>query len=129
MLNRQQAIGRLGNDAVVNNVNGRNVVNFNVAVSKKYKDAQGNFKETTDWFSCAYWSDKTAIAQYLKKGTLVYVEGEVAAKLYTPENKPPQAQLTLNVKMVQLLSSKPATPTLTQDGFVNETENNEQLPF
>ncbi len=34
-------IGNLGKDAVLNNVNGKNVINFTVAHTEKYKDAQG----------------------------------------------------------------------------------------
>ncbi len=34
-----QVIGHLGKDCTVNNVNGKNVINFSVAHSEKYKDA------------------------------------------------------------------------------------------
>ena len=37
-----QVIGNLGKDALVNNVNGKTVINFNVAHTERYKDAQGN---------------------------------------------------------------------------------------
>ena len=40
-------IGNLGKDAVVNNVNGKSVINFSVAHTEKYKDAQGNQKDRT----------------------------------------------------------------------------------
>ena len=62
-----QVIGHLGKDAVVNTVNGRSVINFNMAHSEKYKDAQGVQKDRTIWVDCAYWTDRTAIAPYLKK--------------------------------------------------------------
>ena len=35
------AIGHLGKDATVNNVNGKNVINFSVAHTEKWNDAQG----------------------------------------------------------------------------------------
>ena len=57
-----QVIGHLGNDANVNNVNGKTVVNFSVAHSEKWKDAQGNDKDKTTWVSCAYWSEKVNVA-------------------------------------------------------------------
>ena len=62
-----QVIGHLGKDGVVNNVNGKNVINFTVAHSEKYRDAQGVQKDKTLWVDCAYWTEKTAIAPYLKK--------------------------------------------------------------
>src|SRR6478672_6019591 len=65
---KMQVIGNLGKDCVVNAVNGKNVINFTVAHTEKYKDSQGNNQEKTTWVECAYWTDRTAIAQYLTKG-------------------------------------------------------------
>ena len=76
-----QVIGHLGRDAQVNNVNGKNVINFTVAHSERFKDAQGNQKDRTIWVDCAYWTDRTAVAPYLKKGTQVYAEGQPDVRL------------------------------------------------
>ena len=57
-----QVIGNLGKDCVTNTVNGKNVINFNVAHTEKFKDAQGNQKDKTIWVDCAYWTDRTGIA-------------------------------------------------------------------
>jgi len=70
-----QVIGNLGKDCVTNTVNGKNVINFNVAHTEKFKDGSGQQKEKTTWVECAYWTERTGIAPYLKKGTQVYVEG------------------------------------------------------
>jgi len=78
-----QVIGNLGKDAVLNNVNGKNVINFTVAHTERYKDAQGVQKDRTTWVDCAYWTDRTAVAPYLKKGTMVYVEGTPDVRTYT----------------------------------------------
>ena len=40
-----QIIGNLGKDCVVNTVNGKNVINFTVAHTEKYRDSQGNNQE------------------------------------------------------------------------------------
>ena len=72
---KMQVIGNLGKDCVVNTVNGKNVINFTVAHSEKYKDSQGNNQEKTTWVDCAYWTDRTAISPYLTKGKQVFVEG------------------------------------------------------
>ena len=50
---KMQVIGRLGKDCVVNTVNGKNVINFTVAHSEKYKDSQGVLQEKTIWVDCA----------------------------------------------------------------------------
>ncbi len=98
-----QFIGRLGKDAQVNNVNGKTVINFNVAHSEKYKDSKGEQHEKTTWVGCAYWTERTAIVPYLAKGTLVYVEGTPDVKVYEGNG-----QLVVRVISVQLLSK--ATP-------------------
>jgi single-strand DNA-binding protein len=101
-----QAIGHLGRDAVVNNVNGRTVINFTVAHTEKYKDTQGVQKEKTIWLDCAYWTDRTAVAPYLKKGTQVYVEGQPDVRTYTTQDGKNGASLTVKVLSVQLLGTK-----------------------
>jgi single-strand DNA-binding protein len=101
-----QVIGNLGKDALVNNVNGKNVINFTVAHTERFKDAQGNLKDKTTWVDCAYWTDRTAVAPYLKKGTQVYVEGQPDVRTYTTQDGRNGASLTLRVQSVQLLGSK-----------------------
>ncbi len=95
-----QVIGNLGADCISKEINGKNVINFNVAHSEKYKDSMGNLKERTTWVNCAYWTDRTAVAQYLKKGKTVYVEGAPEAEAYT--NKDGQAAATLRLRVFNL---------------------------
>ena len=101
-----QVIGNLGKDCVTNTVNGKNVINFNVAHTEKFRDAQGNQKEKTIWVDCAYWTDRTGIAPYLKKGTQVYVEGAPEVKTYPKNDGTTGTSLSLRVASVQLLGSK-----------------------
>lgn len=101
-----QVIGNLGKDAIVNNVNGKNVINFTVAHTERFKDAQGNQKDRTTWVDCAYWTDRTAVAPYLKKGTQVFVEGQPDVRTYTTQDGRNGASLTLRIASVQLLGSK-----------------------
>ncbi len=101
-----QVIGNLGKDCVTNTVNGKNVINFNVAHTERFKDAQGNQKDKTIWVDCAYWTDRTGIAPYLKKGTQVYVEGAPEVRTYPKNDGTTGASLTLRVLSVQLLGSR-----------------------
>lgn len=101
-----QVIGNLGKDCVVNNVNGKSVINFSVAHTEKFKDAQGNQKDKTIWVECAYWTDRTAIAPYLKKGTQVYVEGAPDIRTYNTQDGRQGASLSLRISNVQLLGQR-----------------------
>lgn len=114
---RLTAIGHLGKDALVNQVNGKTVINFNVAHSEKYKDNQGATINKTVWVACAYWTDKTAVSQYLLKGTLVYVDGVPDVKMYRDANGDNKSNITLRVGSIQLLSSKP------QDGSSKDQQS------
>jgi single-strand DNA-binding protein len=105
-------IGHLGKDAVVNQVNGKSVINFGIAHTEKYKDAQGVQKEKTLWTEAAYWSDKTKIADFLKKGTQVYCDGQPDVRQWESNGKT-GASLVLRVQSVQLLGSSNSQGTAT----------------
>jgi len=141
---KMQVIGRLGKDCVVNTVNGKNVMNFTVAHSEKYKDSQGVLQEKTTWVDCAYWSDRTAIAPYLQKGTQVFLEGQPEARSFQRNDGTPGSSLSLRVREVQLLGSKsdsssgsyqPNTPSTASATSTNVpspsdiTEPVDDLPF
>ncbi len=119
-----QIVGNLGKDCIVNNVNGKNVMNFSVAHTEKFKDSQGNAKERTTWVECAYWSDRTAVAEYLKKGTLVYAEGSPEADAYTNRENQPAATLRMRVLSLQLLGGKDANSGGGNSNYANNNENN-----
>lgn len=101
-----QVIGNLGKDCVTNAVNGKNVINFSVAHTEKFRDAQGNQKDKTIWVECAYWTDRTGIAPYLRKGTQVYVEGSPEVRSYAKNDGTTGTSLTLRVQSVQLLGNR-----------------------
>ncbi len=115
---KMQVIGRLGKDCLVNNVNGKNVINFTVAHSERYRDSQGNQQEKTMWIDCAYWTEKTAVAPYLVKGVQVFAEGQPEVRSFTRNDGTTGATLSLRVRELQLLGSKsegsvPPSPTGT----------------
>lgn len=100
-----QAIGHLGRDASQNVINGKTVINFAIAHSEKWKSQDGTQQERTTWVDCSWWTDRTAIVPYLKKGTQVYVEGQPEARAFTKKDGTPGTALSVRVGMVQLLSS------------------------
>tara|TARA_R110002126_G_scaffold8410_2_gene39883 strand:+ start:2170 stop:2556 length:387 start_codon:yes stop_codon:yes gene_type:complete len=124
-----QLIGRLGQDSIVNDVNGKKVLNFSVAHTEKYKNNQGGEVNKTTWVSCAYWTDKLNIANYLKKGTSVYVEGKPEVKTYTDKNTGNiLPQLSMRVSSIQLLSSQNSNNEEKQNN-VDLIEQTDDMPF
>lgn len=102
-----QIIGHLGGDCTQNEVNGKHVINFNVAHSEKFKDSKGDLVTRTTWVKCAYWTDRPAIAPYLVKGTLIYAEGSPEAEAFTNKDNQPASSLKMRVRDIQLLGGKP----------------------
>lgn len=114
---KMQIIGNLGKDCVVNTVNGKNVINFTVAHTEKYRDSQGNNQEKTTWVDCAWWTDRTAISQYLSKGKQVYAEGSPEVRSFTRNDGTNGAALSLRVREVQLLGGRGEGAAPTAGGY------------
>src|SRR6195952_5013884 len=114
---KMQVIGNLGKDCVTNLVNGKNVINFNVAHTEKFRDAQGTQKEKTVWVDCAYWTDRTAIAPYLKKGTQVYAEGTPDLRTYQKTDGTTGVSLTLRVLSVKLRETRNSNKAGGNDSY------------
>jgi single-strand DNA-binding protein len=81
-LNKAMIIGNLGRDPEMRYTpNGQAVTQFTVAVNRNYKDANGEWKEETEWFRIVAWgplAERTA--EYLRKGRKVYVEGRLQTR-------------------------------------------------
>lgn len=102
---KMQVLGFLGNDCQVSNLNGTTVINFNVCHTEKYKNKEGVLVSKSTWVNCSYFTEKTAVAQYLKKSTQIYAEGTPSVDIYKNKEGQSIPQLRLRVNMVQLLGS------------------------
>ena len=88
-LNRVQLIGRLGKDPETRYTpTGKKVTTFSVAVGKKWRSAEGEQKEATDWFNIEAWGRLGEISQsYLGKGRLVFIEGRLQTDQYEQDGE------------------------------------------
>lgn len=100
--------GHIGSDARVNQVGERRVVNFSVAVNRRYPDKEsGEMIEETTWVNCAKWENREGnVWKYLKKGTQVLVEGDPSFKIYRKQDNTPGTDISLRVTTLELLGSK-----------------------
>ena len=82
-LNRVQLIGRLGKDPESKYTpSGKKVAHFSLAVSQRWKTG-GETKEYTEWVNIEAWGRLGEVCQdYLKKGSLVYLEGRLKTEKY-----------------------------------------------
>jgi single-strand DNA-binding protein len=99
-------MGVLGGDAEIREVGDRKVINFNVAIRKDYKNADGTKVEKTDWVKAALWkssNQSTKVADYLKKGKKVFIEGEPSVESYMSKEGGAKGQLVVNVKEIEFV--------------------------
>lgn len=122
-LNRVQLIGYLGRDPEGKfTPTGKKVTTFSIGVTQRWK-AGGETKEHTDWFNVEAWGRLGDVAQeYLKKGSLVFVEGRLKTDRY--EDKGETKYYTKVVALsLQFLDRKPAEePVMTVDESAGEYE-------
>ena len=88
-VNKVILIGNLGKDPEVRRLNsGDPVVNLSVATSESWRDKQsGERKEKTEWHRVVIFNENIAkvAEQYLKKGSTVYIEGQLQTRKWTDQ--------------------------------------------
>ena len=89
-VNKVILVGNLGRDPEARSfANGGKVVKFSVATSETWNDrSSGDRKEKTEWHNVVIYDDKIAevAERYLKKGSKVYVEGQMQYREYDDAN-------------------------------------------
>lgn len=115
-----EIIGNIGNDAQVKDFNGKKYTAFNVAHSEKFKNQQGVETERTTWVSVLK-PGESGLVQYLKKGTPVFVRGELSFKQYTDSNHQTQIGVNCLAREVQLLPGSRRDQNQQQPGQATAT--------
>ena len=106
--NSVQLIGRLGKDPEVKNLpSGKTVATFTIATSERYKSANGDKVEDTQWHNVVAWG-KTAqiVADYLKKGNEAAIEGKLVHRSYITNSGEKKYITEINVNEVLMLDKK-----------------------
>ncbi|MBF0160907.1 MAG: single-stranded DNA-binding protein [Magnetococcales bacterium] len=112
-LNRVQLIGNLGADPEIRfTQDGRAIASLNLATADSWTDKQGQKQERTEWHRVTMFGKLAEIAQqYLRKGSKVYVEGQLQTEKYTDkqgiERYSTKIVLTPFVGQMIMLDSKP----------------------
>lgn len=88
-LNKVQLYGNLTRDPEVRALpSGQNVVSFSIATNRVYKDKEGQKKEQVEYHNVvAFGRTADIIAQYMKKGRPLYVEGRLQTRSWESDGK------------------------------------------
>ncbi|MCS7038176.1 MAG: single-stranded DNA-binding protein [Anaerolineae bacterium] len=105
MYQRTEVIGHLGRDPEMRYTpNGQAVTTFSVATTRRWTGQDGQPQEKTTWFRVTAWGKLGELCnQYLSKGRLVLVEGEVDASAWMGQDGQPRATLELRARDVRFL--------------------------
>ncbi len=88
-VNKVILVGNLGRDPEIRNTqDGVKIVNLSIATSEKWKDRMsGEPRERTEWHRVVIFNENLArvAEQYLRKGSSVYVEGQLQTRKWTDQ--------------------------------------------
>jgi single-strand DNA-binding protein len=110
-LNRVMVIGNLGRDPEMRYTpGGQAVTTFNLAATRTWTAANGERRDSTEWFSVVSWGSLAEICnQYLAKGRRVYVEGELRTRGWDQPNGQRHFRTELVASEMIMLGPRPTT--------------------
>ena len=117
-INKAIIVGHLGKDPEVRYTSGGDAIaNFTVATSESWKDKNtGEKKEATEWHRCtAYRKLAEIVGEYLKKGSLVYIEGKITMRKWTDKEGQDRYTTEINVSEMKMLGVKPSGGDRSED--------------
>lgn len=119
-LNLVILIGRITRDAESKVVpSGQTVVNFSLATNSVWFDKDQQKQESTQFHNIVFWGKKAeAVAPYLKKGTLVMIEGKLRNSSWVGQDNQKKYRTEVFVKNLQL-----APRALNVDSFETNKSN------
>jgi single-strand DNA-binding protein len=108
-VNKLIIVGNLGADPEVRYLpSGDAVANLRVATTEKWKDkASGEVKEHTEWHRCNLFGRLAQVAaEYLKKGSSVYIEGRIRTRKWTDQAGVDKYSVEVQVDQLQMLGGR-----------------------
>jgi len=107
-INKVILVGNLGNDPDVKYTQGgMAVTRISLATTSVRKDRDGNNQERTEWHRVVFFGKLGEIAgEYLRKGSQVYVEGEIRYDKYTGQDGQERYSTDIVANEMQMLGGR-----------------------
>lgn len=108
MLNKVMIIGHLGRDPELRYTQtGAPIATLNIATDESYTDRDGNKVERTEWHRVSVFQRQAEnCANYLSKGSLVYVEGSLQTRKWQDQNGQDRYTTEIKAQRVQFLDRR-----------------------
>jgi single-strand DNA-binding protein len=116
MINKVILVGRVGKDPDVRHLdNNASVARFSIATNESYKNKNGEKITNTEWHNIVAWRSQAEFAgKYIKKGTLLYIEGKIRTRSWDDKDGNKRYSTEIDVDSFQLLG-----PRVGDDGSGN----------
>ncbi len=110
-VNKAILVGRLGRDPETRYTSGGQAVcNFTLATDETFKDRSGERQKRTEWHRIVLWAKLAEIAQqYLKKGTMVYIEGRIQSRQWDDRDGNKRTTFEIVGNVMRMLSTRAET--------------------
>ena len=107
-INKAILVGNLGNDPDTKYTqSGMAVTRISLATTSSRKDREGNVQERTDWHRVVFFGRLGEIAaEYLRKGSQIYIEGEIRYDKYTGQDGIEKYSTDIIANEMQMLGSR-----------------------
>lgn len=129
-LNKVILIGRLGQDPKLAYLpSGQAVVNARIATDESYKDQSGQRVDRTEWHNITvYGRQAEFVANYLRKGSLIMVEGSLRTRNYEKEGQKHYVTEVIAQRVQGLDSRRDNQGDFApqQQGYQNQSHQNQQ---
>lgn len=108
-VNKVTLVGYVGKDPEMRYLpNGDAVANLSLATSEVWKDKSGQKQEKTEWHRISFFGRLGEVCgEYVKKGTLLYVEGSISTRKYTDKDGIEKYATEIKGRELQMLGGKP----------------------
>lgn len=105
---KASVIGNLGNDPEMKySANGAPFLRFNVASNYRARNPEGQWEDRTEWVRVTVFGQRAeSLAQYLRKGSRVFVDGRLEARPWTDQQGGVRAGLEVVASDVEFMSSR-----------------------
>ncbi len=113
-LNKATLIGNVGNEPEVRSTSsGTKVASFSLATGRQWTDQSGNRQDKTEWHKCVVWNSGRSgsgladvVEKYVKKGSKLYIEGEIQYRQYQDKDNQTRYVTEINVRDLMMLDGR-----------------------
>ena len=127
MVNKIILLGYVGKDPEVRHLDNNLVVaRFPLATSERWTNKDGSLVENTEWHNIVAWRSLAERAEkYVRKGSLIYVEGKLNSKSYDDKDGVKRYWSEVTIDAMTFVGSKPDGAKQTQQTDIPPVETTE----